>query len=410
MTPPQAALEPRLPIFRPAALEHKQQQFLGSIVVVRPLSFTLLCAFAAAVAVLILSFLLFGHYTKKATVTGLLVPDQGLIKIQPALSGVVRERRITEGQAVRRGDILFVISSERQSALQGETQAAISKQVVSRRDSLSEELAKQQALQRLEQAALARRLSDSKAELAQLNAEIETQKHRVQSGSEILARFRDLHAAKFFSDLQFQQKRDEVLEQESKLQALERSRLGLTRDLNQLQADLSSAPLRAQNQLAAIERNIGAAEQELAESESHREFVVASPQDGIATAILGEPGQTVTPASTLLNIVPAGSALEAQFDVPSRAIGFIDQGRQVLLRYHAYPYQKFGQHEGSVKVVSLRTMQPSDAQLAGQVPPSANHVSRHGGLGGATVTATGARRRCNPVCALMRIFCSNADA
>jgi hypothetical protein len=75
-------------IFRQAALEYKQQRCFGSVIQLRPLSFTLLGALAAAVAVLILSFLLFGHYTKKTAVTGRLVPDQALVGVQPALSGV----------------------------------------------------------------------------------------------------------------------------------------------------------------------------------------------------------------------------------------------------------------------------------------------------------------------------------
>lgn len=38
--------------------------------------------------------------------------------------------------------------------------------------------------------------------------------------------------------------------------------------------------------------------------------------------------------------------------VPSAAIGFVKPGDRVLLRYQAYPYQKFGSHEGKVLRVS----------------------------------------------------------
>jgi len=38
--------------------------------------------------------------------------------------------------------------------------------------------------------------------------------------------------------------------------------------------------------------------------------------------------------------------------ISSRAVGFVKPGKKVLLRYEAYPYQKFGQPEGVVATVS----------------------------------------------------------
>ena len=51
-------------------------------------------------------------------------------------------------------------------------------------------------------------------------------------------------------------------------------------------------------------------------------------------------------------MLPGDGALEAELLVPSRAIGFIEPGDKVLLRYQAYPYQKFGHHLGHVARIS----------------------------------------------------------
>ena len=67
-----------------------------------------------------------------------------------------------------------------------------------------------------------------------------------------------------------------------------------------------------------------------------------------------------------MNIVPAGEKLEAQLFGPSRAIGFIRAGQRVLLRYEAFPYQKFGQYEGVVAEVSRTAINPAElTQLSG---------------------------------------------
>ena len=62
----------------------------------------------------------------------------------------------------------------------------------------------------------------------------------------------------------------------------------------------------------------------------------------------------------LLSLLPGDTGLEAQILVPSRAIGFIAPGDRVLLRYQAYPYQKFGHHEGEVAGISRSALNPSE--------------------------------------------------
>ena len=67
---------------------------------------------------------------------------------------------------------------------------------------------------------------------------------------------------------------------------------------------------------------------------------------------LVEAGQAVQSGQPILSLLPEGSRLRAQLLVPSSAIGFVKRGDRVLLRYQAYPYQKFGSHGGTVVRVS----------------------------------------------------------
>jgi membrane fusion protein len=48
--------------------------------------------------------------------------------------------------------------------------------------------------------------------------------------------------------------------------------------------------------------------------------------------------------------------------VPSRAIGFIEPGDKVLLRFQAFPYQKFGHQMGKVSRISRSALSASDSQ------------------------------------------------
>jgi membrane fusion protein len=68
-----------------------------------------------------------------------------------------------------------------------------------------------------------------------------------------------------------------------------------------------------------------------------------------------------------MSLVPTGSILQAQLFGPSQAIGFIHAGQRVLLRYQAFPYQKFGLYEGVISSVSGSAVSPSEMtqQLTG---------------------------------------------
>ena len=58
--------------------------------------------------------------------------------------------------------------------------------------------------------------------------------------------------------------------------------------------------------------------------------------------------------------MPAGATLRAQLFAPSSAVGFVRPTQPVLLRYQAFPYQKFGHHAGQVLQVSRTPLQAAE--------------------------------------------------
>ncbi|HKV95541.1 MAG TPA: hypothetical protein VJW20_23550 [Candidatus Angelobacter sp.] len=64
-----------LPLFRPEAILNQQQKSYGDIILIRPLSLTLLTGLALAIVALAAAFLLLGHYTEMARVSGALLPE-----------------------------------------------------------------------------------------------------------------------------------------------------------------------------------------------------------------------------------------------------------------------------------------------------------------------------------------------
>jgi membrane fusion protein len=147
----------------------------------------------------------------------------------------------------------------------------------------------------------------------------------------------------------------------------------MQRELIAADAEARDLALQSQRDRQASQRAIAALEQDLVENEARREVVVRAPQDGTVSAIAVEAGQSVSATQALAALVPAGSVLEAELYAPSRAAGFVKPGMQVLLRYQAFAYQKFGQARGTVREVASSAMRQDDLQLPGAV--AANGVA-----------------------------------
>jgi membrane fusion protein len=357
------------PLFRLAAVHAAQDGRLGDIVLIRPLSFSLACTLAIALTGLFVALMAAGTYTRRSTVSGQLIPDTGIIKVYVPQPGIVLEKHVSEGSAVKQGDVLYVLSSERRSSTRGDTQAAISQQVHERELSLRDELGKTRQLQLRERDALAKNIGGLESELVKLEGQISGQRDRVRLSEEAMARHKKLLAEGFISREALQPKQADLMDQQARLQGLERERMAIGRDLLALRNDLAGLQFKQENQLARISRGIASAEQELSESEAKRRLIIAAPDGGTATVVTAEVGQAVEVGRPLVAIVPSGAKLQAHLHVPSRAVGFVRPGDAVLLRYQAYPYQKFGHQRGRVASVS-RTATPSSEMSASAAPPT----------------------------------------
>lgn len=356
-------------LFRTEAIDSQRPRWMGEIVMIRPLSLNFAVAFALVVVVAVASFLYWGSYTRRSVVSGQLMPGEGIVKIHAPQVGMVLERNVAEGQIVRNGDVLYVLSSDRRSTMIGENQATISAYVGQKQSMIRDEIRTRIALYQEENVLLRAKIQNVKAELARLDEQISAQMRRLSIAEEVARRYRDLLRTGFISTDQAQQKEGDLLDQRQKLKMLERDQEALRRELKAIEGDRDTLPLRQQSQVSELERKLMELGQALSESEANRRITILAPTSGIATAVLAEVGQVIDSSRPLLTVVPASASLEAQLFVPSSAMGFAKVGDPVLLRYKPFPYQKFGQHRGTIASISRSALPINElATASGGVP------------------------------------------
>lgn len=347
------------PIFRQAALEKRHTKWMGEIVMVRPLSVVCLTSIAFGMALLVICFFFLCDYSARSTISGQLAPDVGVIKVYSAQRGVVVQKLGREGRAVKKGEVLYVISSERQTSSAGDVETTISRQVALRQQSIREEISHTRRLQQDEDAALRKKIDGLEAEQSNIVRQLEGQRLRIGLAEAGAKRADQMRSLGYVSAEMAQQKQADLLDQKNRLEALERDRLNTASELVAQRSALSSLPLRQHNDMAQLERLLASTDQEWAESEGRRRIEITAPAAGITTALVADVGQTVDSGRLLASVIPAGAILQAHLYAPSRAVGFIRPADRVLLRYQAFPYQKFGHATGTVIAVS-RTAQPAN--------------------------------------------------
>lgn len=346
-------------------MAEQQDRWLGTVLLLPRLSHSILTATAALIIGGVIALISFGEYTRKVQLSGWLAPEQGLVQIVAPQSGVLSQVSAHEGFEVTKGTMLAVLSTERHSGAVGETQQEVLRALRARHDSLISERDSHKALFARQALSHSARLAVIETEVGNLDAEFALQRERAMLAQAASARQRDLRSRGLATEDDLRRADEAAVEQALALQALERSRATVARTRVELEAEIAELPLREDLQLAETDRAIAQIAQELAEAEAAREAVILAPDSGVVTALRATVGDAVTGSAPLMTLIPSDMVLQARLYGASRDIGFVTPGQRVLIRYDAFPYQKFGQYEGVVRSVSRATVGSGELAEAG---------------------------------------------
>lgn len=350
------------PFFRPEVLQAKQNQWTGKVLLTRPFSFVFFTWCAIGVAACIVAFLFWGSYTNKTTVEGQLLPTSGVVRVYPTEIGIIAERFVEEGSLVQAGDPLFRLATPR-FGNQGNVQAQLVVEAKLKKILAEQELARQKRIQQNETDSLKNTIVRLENQIAHIKQQIISQNRRIQLAEQILQKYRHLAQQDAVSQQEMLVQETDVLEQKSRLGNLKREEDTLIRELNEQNIALKNLPERHQTEISQLSRDITQMNQEILDFDVKSEQIIRASKSGYVSAMNVEVGQQVSPNQLLLGIVPEQTELLANLYVPSRTVGFVKPHDKVVLRYQAFPYQKFGHANG--KIVSVAKTALGKQELSG---------------------------------------------
>jgi membrane fusion protein len=361
-------------LFRPEAIAARRDAWLGRPRLLQPLSVVVATALSVAVIGLILGFLAFGTYTRRVQVHGTVVPSAGVSRLFSPQGGRIVEGLATEGAVVRRGDVLYTIGMDPITSL-GETEAIVSDRLRAQRAGLQSAIREREVLDAADKKGLHAQQSNASNELQRIDRQIGHAGEYVAALKGQAERYRELADQGIVVLREYEVRQQSYMQTRQELENLQRQRIQLQGRLADIHAKLAAFDANAAVATGELHQRIAGIDQQLVQGEARRAIKVQAPRDGVVSAILVQPGQMVVAGAPLLSILPAEGPLEIHLMASSQAIGFVREGVHVLLRYAAFPFQKFGQYPGQVTRVTRVTLQSGESaatsEAKGTQPPGA---------------------------------------
>jgi membrane fusion protein len=358
-------------LFRQQSLRAREFAWQGkpALALGLPTAFTTLASVALAAATTAL--IAFGTYARRVDLQGTVLPNTGLITISAPSPGGIESLAVQEGDLVEQGVPLYTLDVDTDTKVGG-VQQLIANVLIAEREMLTQQIERKTRLNEETQKQLQQKIGNLKAQIDQIGTQIATQQTFFKTITAEYNLFRDLLDRRTTSLNEFNLRQRAWMDSQTKLQDLESSKLRLKGELNEVQYQLATIAITTSDEIDALRTKISEINEKLTTGEARRSIVIRAPSSGVVTAVLGHPGQMVGAGSPMLKIVPQHMSMQAQLLAPSSAIGFIQQGERVLLRYSAFPYQKFGEYGGTVVSVSHAALSPDEVQglLSGPPPIS----------------------------------------
>jgi len=346
-------------LFRPEVLQARQASWLGGIHLAHNPRFTMVALVALALAACMVAFGAWGKVARKVRISGVLMPQQGTVELSASSAGVLTLVHVAQGQWVQAGQALFELNTDKISTL-GSTAVLLASHIAQRQSTLAAERLGRESQYVQRQNNLNERIRALALEVNHSVQEHSLTLHRTALAQKTLLRYQQMAAEGFVSDVQAQNKHEELIDLQARLENLVRNTSALQRELKNTQAERLNLEPQLRIDLGQIDRASASLQQESVENESRKSSRILAPHEGVLSTLHVLQGATVQAGQTIASLLPHSHSLLAHLYAPTRTAGFIKPGQEVWMRLAAYPYQKFGLAKGTVMEVSGTPIAPQD--------------------------------------------------
>jgi membrane fusion protein len=348
--------------FRTQAVDaRRKSEWLGPILVSRPISTWTWAALGIFVSCVIAAILVFGTYRHRETVQGQIVATGGIENLLSPINGTVVKVFAKDGDHVHRGQQIVEILSEQTSTTYGETKALVSETLSTQQQKLHATIAGERLSSENKRKALTKKKDNLVRQLALVDDQVDIQQKQISSYQKLLPGMLALEKKGYISSLQVEQQNEAVFTAQAQAKSLLRDKASMEQDLADTNQSLDAIDVDLNLRVNDLSRTMAGISQQQIENEGARRVVLRSSSDGVISTLSFVEGQSVNATQQVATIVPANSRLQARVLVPTHAAGFLKKDGSVNVRYDAFPYQKFGQYKATIANISAASLDGADS-------------------------------------------------
>jgi membrane fusion protein len=349
-------------LFRTQAIEHRKQGLHGKVLLLPQLSHTLILGALLLWALIVFIWLFTSHYARKETVSGWLEPPEGITRVYAETNGIIQKVLVAEGEEVTQDQPLFIVNDDRVLASGDHLQTNLINEYNAQRQLLNEQLTRTQSIFQLRMTDLQKRIGSAQQDIKLIDEQTRILTERYTLVSAQVERFRRLKQNGHVSNVEFDNAMAQELALKSDQQTLLRNRITQTNAIEQLHTELTLLPDENANSLGQLRSRLSDIAQQIVQMNGQSARIVKAPRAGVVNNLQAREGQQAYANNNipLLTLFPNNQQLSVQLLIPVRAIGFIESGQLLAIRYDAFPYQKFGIYQGTVTQVSKTLLLPNE--------------------------------------------------
>lgn len=337
--------------FREEVLKNKKNKLWGEVLI-SPTPFYWKSFTALTISAFLGLIMLFmSHYSLKETVQAVIVPNKGSVTLTAPVHGYVQLQ--TElGELVDNQSPLLSIS-EHPHTLSGQDFDKNYKQLLlDDQNRLQEKKALIENQKILQISQLILETENKKKDLKHAYAQLDLCESNLQA---LLERKETLQIALDKGGISLAQFKDF----EAKLRQAQQENLSSSQSIEQITIEMQALTLKKQNiEQAAYEQKIALEQQQsdigklLYDFDRKEGSTLFSPEEMKVTHLDIKSGQHVQAGQSLMVLEYPDDYYIAQLSIPEKAIGLIEEGMEVNLRLHSYPYEHYGILKGILTDIS----------------------------------------------------------
>ncbi|MDE4647847.1 HlyD family secretion protein [Klebsiella quasipneumoniae] len=347
-------------VFRSEALEYHSDTEYGDVVIPASLSMTACAVATLFIFICVVLFVYYGSYTRKAHLTGIVMPSSGLVKITPQYAGYITQLTVSEGQHVIAGEPLYHINGEHFNEQGSGTLAAMNLSLRTQYAMLSSQETLELRDNQQQQAAIKQRIASLQLQVKSAEQRLQMAERQVGLTTSVMGSYKKLAGTHYVSDIEYQQKQIEVSTAQQNVEDQRQGLLQLRTAIEAAKDDLNHLIILGGSRKAELDRQLQEIRQQQEELAGQENITLTAPVSGTVAAVLVRQGQSVRALEPVMTVVPDNASLQIELYAASQNAGFIRPGQRVALRFAAFPYQKFGVQYGTIREISRTTLTPSD--------------------------------------------------